>query len=403
MKFLQVATFAWPDHFGGAERVIGEVCARLVGRGHEVTLLTARVGSAPADERRGGVHVLRYEVDRDSPARFYRSVFHGVRGALRDPAAAGADVMHVHQILSGVAVLAPGGAGRLPALLSFYAPYSEEYLARFRDGHPRGGVPARAALLSSLFRRGDRYLLRRCRQVLALSEFSRQQVAALSPEAAARTTVAPPGVDLQRFRPAPDRAARAAAAARCGLPPGGPPLLLSVRRLVPRMGLPDLIDACRQLRERGLDVRLALAGEGEQRAELERLAAAAGLGERVRFLGSVPDDVLPDLYRAADVFVLPTRSLEGFGMATAEALASGLPVVATRAGASTEVLAGVAGSALVPAADPSALADALAPLLSDEASRQRAAQAARARAEGLLSWDRHIDAVEAAARRTVAS
>ena len=164
MKFLQVATFAWPDHFGGAERVIGEVTTRLAARGHEVTLLTARLGELPAAERRDGVEVRRYAVDRGSPLAFYRSVFHGVRRALRDPAAAGADVLHVHQILSGIAALAPGGA-RLPAMLSFYAPYHQEFLARFREGRGEGEVPPRAALLSALMKHGDRHLLRRCKQV----------------------------------------------------------------------------------------------------------------------------------------------------------------------------------------------------------------------------------------------
>jgi glycosyltransferase involved in cell wall biosynthesis len=122
----------------------------------------------------------------------------------------------------------------------------------------------------------------------------------------------------------------------------------------------------------------------------------------VHLLGRVSEDALPDLYRAASVFVLPTRALEGFGMATAEALASGLPIVATRAGASAELLEDLEGSALCAADDPQALARALNPLLAAPEARSRAGAAARRHAEHVLPWDRHVDAVERAARDVVA-
>jgi glycosyltransferase involved in cell wall biosynthesis len=403
LKFLVVATFAWPDHYGGAERVIGEVAARLVDRGHDVTLLTSHLGETALSERRQGVEVRRYAVDRSSPARFYRSVFTGVRAALRDAACAGADVLHVHQPLSGVAALAPGARRPAATLLSFYAPYHQEYLARFRAGHPHGAVPASARAVSTLLRHADRFLLRRAKRIVVLSEFSRSQVAELAPTAMARTRVAPAGVDLDRFRPVANAAERAACASRFALPDDGLPRLLSVRRLVPRMGLEDLIEAARRLRADGHDLRVLMAGEGPERVALERLSRQAGLSDRVHLLGRVDESSLPDLYRAATVFVLPSRSLEGFGMATAEALASGLPVVATRAGASAELLVHVEGSALCAPGDAGSLAEQLSGLLADDERRQRAGRSARRYAERSLRWEEHLEAVEEAASEAVAS
>jgi glycosyltransferase involved in cell wall biosynthesis len=400
VRTLTVATFAWPDHYGGAERVIGEVCARLAARGHAVRLLTADTGGLPAREDREGVSVRRYPVERGSPARFYRSVFRGVRAALREEAAFRAELMHVHQPLSGVAAIAPGVARPEAVLTSFYAPYHQEYLARFRDGRPDGAVPASAHAVSALLRHGDRYLLRRSREVLVLSAFSRAQVAALCPEALALTTVAPAGVDVERFRPARDEAERRSCAGRFGLSADAGPVVLSVRRLVPRMGLADLMEACR-LAASAAPLQLAIAGEGPLREDLERRAQAAGLGGRLRLLGRVPDAELPALYRAASVFALPTRALEGFGMATAEALASGLPVLATRAGASAELLEGIDGARLCAPEDPRGLADALLPLLTTPELAARAGAAARRYAVTRLTWDRHVDAVEAAARRAL--
>lgn len=402
MKLLFVSTFAFPDHFGGAERVLSDVAARLVRRGHLVTLLTGRVGSSAPREDRDGVEVVRYPVQPGRPDRFYRSVWSGVRAALADGVGGDADVLSVHQVLSAVAALAPGGARCRGRLCSFYAPYSLEYLARFRQGAESGAAPLAARAVSSLLARADRYVLRRSDEILVLSEYSRQQVATLDEAALQRTTVAPAGVDLQRFRPAADEHERRAAARSVGLDQVDSPIVLSVRRLVPRMGLTDLLEAAAGLLRKGRKLHLAIAGDGEQREELEQRAAALGLGPAVSFLGRVPDDSLPALYRAADVFVLPTRSLEGFGMVTAEALASGLAVIATDAGASAEVLGSVSGARLVPPARPEALADALDGLLADSAALRDAAAAARAHAERELSWEGHLAAFEAAAERSLA-
>lgn len=399
MKLLHIATFAFPDHFGGAERVITDVTEGLAVRGHTVTLLTGRTGGAAASEQRAGVHVVRYPLDQSSSSAFYRSVWSGVRGALRDGLDADADVVHVHQIASAVPAFAPGGARTRTRLFSFYAPYHLEFLARFQEGRTTGEAPLRARTVSRVLARADRYLLSRAREVLVLSEFSRGQVAQLCPEAAARTTVAPAGVDLARFTPAPDDDSRRAAADTCGLPLGDGPLLVTVRRLVARMGLTDLLEACGRLAADGLSFRLAIAGTGELETRLRERATELGLAERVAFLGRVPDERLPALYRAADVFVLPTRSLEGFGMATAEALASGLPVVATDAGATGEVLADVPGARLVPAGDASRLADALRALLTDPAARAAAAASAHRHAQARLGWDRHLTAIEEAMAR----
>jgi glycosyltransferase involved in cell wall biosynthesis len=399
MKILSVATFAHPEYFGGAERMVSVVAEGLASRGHEVTLLTGQGPDTLAEERRNGVRVIRYPFIRGSPTTFYRSVWAGVRKALVEGVGRDADLIHLHQPLSAVAAIAPGTPRKLPRLYSFYAPYHLEYLARYREGRDTGGAPWPQRAVASLLRRADRYLLTRSEEVVVLSSFSLRQIEALAPGVAARTTVAPAGVDLEHFSPPMDDEHRRACRSRLGLDDDGTPWLLTVRRLVPRMGIEDLLDACAVLAGDGIPFRLAIAGEGEHREALERRTADLGLGSRVRFLGRVPDDRLIDLYRAAEIFVLPTRSLEGFGMVTAEALAAGLVVVATDAGATAELLTDVPGTHLVPAGSPTRLAAALANVLADEPGRRTAARAARAHAESQLTWDRHLNALEQAARR----
>jgi glycosyltransferase involved in cell wall biosynthesis len=135
------------------------------------------------------------------------------------------------------------------------------------------------------------------------------------------------------------------------------------------MGIDVLIRAAGLLASRGVRFVVAIGGVGAEREALERMRAEHGLDEQVRFLGRVPDEQLPDLLRAADLVVVPSRSMEGFGMSTVEALACGTPVVATDSGASPEILGPIDRTLLVPL-DPAALADRLEQLLRDPARRR---------------------------------
>jgi glycosyltransferase involved in cell wall biosynthesis len=169
-----------------------------------------------------------------------------------------------------------------------------------------------------------------------------------------RIVVVRNGVDLERFRPGDQAAARA----ELGLPAGGR-LVLGVGRLVPAKGFAV---AAAALSDLPADVQLVLVGDGPQRAAI----ATAG-GARVRCLGALPPDRVAVAYRAADVLVLPSER-EGWPNVVTEALASGLRVVATRVGGIPEIL-GDGGrvepvlGALVPPHDVAALAAALRTVL----------------------------------------
>ena len=113
----------------------------------------------------------------------------------------------------------------------------------------------------------------------------------------------------------------------------GLPTFFTVRRLVRRMGLNRLLDAWATVRQqpRGREAVLHIAGTGPERAALERQAAELGLLGSVRFDGFVSDEVLRLAYRAADVTLVPTAALEGFGLVAAESLAAGTPVLLSTA------------------------------------------------------------------------
>lgn len=158
--------------------------------------------------------------------------------------------------------------------------------------------------------------------------------------------------------------------------------VLAVARLVEKKGLDDLVRACGALAASGLPVRLELVGDGPLRAELEALAEACGI--EARFLGPLDHDDVLDRYRTATVFALPcvvasTGDRDGLPTAVLEAMASGLPVVATAVnGLAEAVVDGVTGF-VVPERDPDALADAIARVVSDPALADRLGRAGRRR------------------------
>jgi glycosyltransferase involved in cell wall biosynthesis len=147
--------------------------------------------------------------------------------------------------------------------------------------------------------------------------------------------VVPGGVDLDRFR---TTGARRAAKELLGWPTDRP-TVLSVRRLVHAKGLENFISAIKTVSRRVPDVLAVIAGTGPLKTELKHRVAQAGLEKSVRFAGFVPEELLPTMYRAADLFVVPTIALEGFGLVVIEALACGTPVLVTPIAGLPEVIA----------------------------------------------------------------
>jgi glycosyltransferase involved in cell wall biosynthesis len=126
-------------------------------------------------------------------------------------------------------------------------------------------------------------------------------------------------------------------------------IIFSVRRLVARMGLDDAIKAAATLLKEHPDTYFAIAGTGPLMRPLKQMVQALGISDKVWFLGRVDDDTLKRFYEAADLYVLPTRSLECFGLIVLEALAFGLPIISTDAGAIPELMKPILPNCIVPA------------------------------------------------------
>ena len=167
----------------------------------------------------------------------------------------------------------------------------------------------------------------------------------------------------------------------------GPPLILSVGRLVPKKGFDDLIAACALLRDAGADFRCRIVGAGPLRAQLEAMIAQADLAGIVTLEGAMTHAKLIALYGTADLFALAPRIAEdgdrdGIPNVIAEAMAIGVPVVSTDVSGIPELVRNDETGLLVPPHDPAALADAMNALLANPDLGARLAAAGRARLEG---------------------
>jgi phosphatidylinositol alpha-1,6-mannosyltransferase len=168
-------------------------------------------------------------------------------------------------------------------------------------------------------------------------------------------------------------------------------VVLTVGRRVERPGHDLVIRALTALEEQS--VRYVIAGTGPEEGRLRRLVEALGVRDRVLFTGHVPDEDLPGLYAACDVFVMPSRALgardgiEGFGTVFLEAGACAKPVIGGWSGGVSEAVEDGVTGLLVDPHDPEALAEALRRLLRDPELRRRMGEAGRTRAERMeAAW-----------------
>lgn len=257
------------------------------------------------------------------------------------------DVVDVHFALYGFWPLVAGALRRKPLVVHFQGPWADENVA----------IGDRSRWRHLARRRLEGFVYRRADLVITLSSAFRQI-------AVERYSVSPwgmrverPGVDLERF----ELGDRAAAREELGIEEDVF-VAVCVRRLVERMGIDVLLDAWESAPSPSDQPRrLLIAGDGALRESVgARIRNSPVLAGSVELLGRVSEDRLGDLYRAADLNVVPTLAFEGFGLVVLEAAACGTASLVTDAGGLPEAVVGAPGSRVVPAGAVAALAKALA-------------------------------------------
>jgi glycogen synthase len=238
-----------------------------------------------------------------------------------------------------------------PMVFHFHGPWALEGQVQVGKGL---NIRAKAAL--------ERVVYRRATRCIVLSHSFGDMLCqnyGVPPERIRRV---PGGVDVERYTSA---LTKWAARERLGWPHDRP-IVLTVRRLVRRMGLENLISAISEVRPRVPEVLLLIAGTGVLSKELKARVWSLGVENNIRFLGFVSDEDLPTVYRAADLSIVPTVALEGFGLFAAEARAAGTPVFVTPVGGLPEVVSGLSADLVLSGSDVGSLAEGLEAALGGE-------------------------------------
>jgi glycosyltransferase involved in cell wall biosynthesis len=358
---------------GGQNVYVAELSAALVRAGHDVTVYTRRDDGVLDRfvDAPGGYRVVHVPAGPAAPVPKDELLPHMENFAkflqlewLRDPP----DVVHAHFWMSGLASVLAAKRPDVPVIQTFHA---LGVVKRRHQGHADTSPPQRIGVERALARRVARVAATCSDEVFELVRMGLPR---------SRMSVVPCGVDVGRFTSTGPVAFRR-----------GYHRLVSVGRLLPRKGFDTVIAALRGLP----GTELVIAGgpakgrlsDDDEAKRLKHFAAEAGVAERVRLVGQVTRRDMPRLLRSADLVVC-TPWYEPFGIVPLEAMACGVPVVASAVGGLTDtVVDGVTG-ALVPPEQPAALAPTIRRLLNDPALRQAYGCAAVDRVRSRYSWSR---------------
>jgi glycosyltransferase involved in cell wall biosynthesis len=343
IRTLQLGMNWFPEQPGsGADRMFYGLARHLPPAGVDVDGLVT--GSSQVDGTAGPAAVCAFaEEDAPLPKRLWRLR----RAARRNGDRAPHDLVATHFALYALPVL--DMTKTRPLVVHFHGPWAAESRA---EGEHGLRVWLKELVERVVYRCGARFIV--------LSEAFRSELVRTFGVPPERVRIVPGGVEAGRFDTGHSRRE---ARERLGWPTGRP-LMLSVRRLVRRVGLEHLIAAMETVRRQAPEALLLIAGQGPLAGELRAQIRDAGLEEHVRLLGFVPDEDLPLAYRAADVSVVPTVALEGFGLIAAESLAAGTPPLVTPVGGLPEIVRGLSEDLILPPAPSEAFADALVAALS---------------------------------------
>jgi glycosyltransferase involved in cell wall biosynthesis len=399
MKILMLADVFFPDTIGGAGRVAYYLSNELSKKGHEVHVVTRNDdGKWPyQQEFASNLFVHRFfSPSKESLGLFLREIKNSRLLAKKLGQSVKFDLLCTHQSLVAMGPLLSRHFRQTPLLHYFHSPWHEEYLVKKLEDSGKTGK--RNKTIAFLMKGIERRILSRATKVVVLSEYMREKALKIHNYPEDRVVKIPGGVDMDRYHLPPKGKAATKEAAKL---PTNKTIFLTVRNLVPRMGLEALIESFSQspvLREKGL---LLIGGRGFLEDRLKSQVESANLQDAVHFLGHIPEEELPLSYQASDFFLLPTRELEGFGLVILEAMACGTPVLGTPIGAIPEVLGPFDRKLLFDGTGWQDMTRKLEEVIESPDSFRFDPQNCRAFVERNFSWKKAADAFEQEAKRCI--
>ena len=394
MRILFVTDYPPEEIIGGSVRVLFEQCTRLADRKHDIHILTRKENFRNGFDIPANITIWKYATNNKNHYSLFSSTYKNSR-ALFDILADRFkyDLINFHQPFSAAGVLKNSKSASIYKIYTCHSLSFEEYWSR--NKHSEGLLKYPLFSINGYLRKAiEKYVLKKSDKIIVLSEYTKNKLSIAHNISEDKCLIAAGGVDLKKFQPSTKKNSL-----RTSLNiPKDKIILFTVRNLVRRMGLSNLIAALKDVTEKYPDVYLVLGGEGPLKKHLRSLTERFGLKDYIRFEGFIADEKLPQYYQAADIFVLPTKELEGFGLVTVEALASGLPVIGTPVGGTKEILEQFDSSFLCKGTDAESIAELIMakyyqikhyPQRWNELSYQ-----CRNFVEHNFSWEKSIDSLE---------
>jgi glycosyltransferase involved in cell wall biosynthesis len=337
---------AWfPDVPGGLDRYVYELARSLSTLNDQIELCGVGFPDTTTDFPVELTNLANPETSLWQRLWQARSRYRNRYGRGRD-----SDAINLHFALYGLPLLGQFPAG-VPVTCHFHGPWA---LESDKEGSNRIAIAIKRWIEQQVYRRCDRFIV--------LSQAFGQILHEQYQIPWHKIHVIPGGVNTDQFQMTLERSQ-----ARDRLNwPQDRFILFTPRRLVHRMGIDNLLEALVELKKTAPEVWLAIAGKGPLRSQLEEQVETSGLTDNVRFLGFLPEADLPVAYQAADLTVMPSQSLEGFGLVLLESLACGTPAVCTPVGGMPEVLTDLSPDLITADADTESITQTLQQVISQE-------------------------------------
>jgi glycosyltransferase involved in cell wall biosynthesis len=380
MKKINLAVFnTQPPHlyFGGVERRIIETAKRLRNEVETTVYSGTKAGFRKPVAIDGTVIVPCFSTDAVFPVDnwFFNRTLASASQSIK------ADVYEAHAV-SGYGFLKAlrKRSARAPFIQTVHGVLADEYAqaAKSRGMSPRAKL---ANLFMLRLSQLEAESARNADLIVTVSNYSSEKMVDFYDVERAKIRVVPNGVDPEKFKPTGHGEK---IKQRLGL--SNKQIVLFVGRLIPRKGLPFLVEAAKQIVKQRNETAFLIVGDGPLKNPLVSHLQKTDLSGNFAFLGDVKDSVLPALYDCADVFALPSIQ-EGQGIALLEAQSSAKPVVAFNVGGVKEAVLDGESGLLVPQVNSNMLAEAVLKLLSNSSLRQRMGAKGREFVLGNFSWD----------------
>jgi glycogen(starch) synthase len=378
-KFRLAVFNTQPPHlyFGGVERRIIETAKRLQNQAEITVYSGTKAGFKEPASIDGVSFVPCYSTDRIFPLdnwSFNRSIS-------KKAVAINADIYEAHAV-SGYGLLkALNKQGiKKPFVHTIHGVLADEY-EQARENEYQSFRSRIANYFMHRLAKLEAETAKNATLIVTISKYSLEKIQKYYAVDLARVRIVPNGVDPEKFKSITDREA---AKRQLGL--GNEPCVLFVGSLIPRKGLPFLVEAAEKIVKEYSETKFVIVGEGPSKNQLLSNLATANLSGNFTLLGNVKEDMLPAVYNCADVFALPSIQ-EGQGIVLLEAQASAKPVVAFDVGGVNEAIRNGETGLLVKRESSEELADALLKLLSDKALREKMGANGRRFVTENFTWD----------------